>query len=91
MGQVEEIRKRLVKCPGLVNANKTLALAQLRYPYVTPEGVLNINTEGGGTKVTQVVVNLVKSMNQPQRTAYATAVLKGERPIVAANAVPRKS
>lgn len=90
MGQVEEFRKRLVKCPGIVNTKKLLALAQLSYPYVTTEGVLNIRAEPIEVKVSQNIVNLVKPMNHPQRTKYVNNILKGDRPIVAANSALRK-
>lgn len=91
MGQVEEFRKRLVKCPGIINTRKLLALAQLSYPYVSVEGVLNVRSEVVATKISQNVVNLVKSMNHPQKTMYALRIFRGDRPIVAANAALQKN
>lgn len=90
MGQVEEFRKRLMRCPGIINTRKMLALAQLNYPYVSTEGVLNIRNESSGVKVSQIVVNLVKSLNQIQRGKYVAYILAGDKPIVAANKASQK-
>lgn len=90
MSQVEEFRKRLIRCPGIVNTRKMLVLAQLSYPYVTTEGVLNVRREAVEVKASQNVVNLVKSLNQPQRSRYVLSILKGDKPIVAANGALRK-
>jgi hypothetical protein len=87
IGIVEEIRQRLIKCPGILPESKRTRLAYLKHPYVTREGDLNISMIADGfAKAGPVVVDGVAKFKDDVRKFYISEVLgKGTVPILAFN------
>lgn len=87
MGIVEEVRQRLIKCPGVLPESKRTRLAYLKHPYVTREGDLNISMIADGfVKAGPVVVDGVAKFKDDARKFYISEVLgKGTVPVIAFN------
>lgn len=84
MTTVDEIRKRLIKCPGLVTPNKTKHLSMITFPYTTNENQLNLSTNDSATTGSPTVIDRVKTMKKNQRDVYALEILKnGKKPMQA--------
>lgn len=87
---VEEIRRRVVACPGLVSQAKCRVLSRIGYPFVTKDGSFNITDSHANKGGSEIVVSKVSHFNVPQKKVYAVRVLKdGMKPMMAATDVER--
>lgn len=87
MGIVEEIRQRLIRCPGVVPDGRRERLAYLRFPYVTRDEELNISmTCEGFARAGPVILDSVPKWKDDSRKLYIREVLEnGLKPIIAFN------
>lgn len=82
---VEEMRRRIIQCPGVVTLSKSKQLATLDFPYVTIENTLNITDTDPKIAGSDALVDIVRSMNDTQKKSYTKEILlEGKRPMVAA-------
>ena len=87
MGIVEEVRQRLIRCPGILPDGRRERLAHLRFPYITRDEDLNISMAGEGfARASPVVTDSVPKWKDDAKRAYISEVLgKGTKPIIAFN------
>lgn len=91
MSIVEEVRLRIIACPGLVGHQRARCLASVEYPYVDTDGALTY-TDGDVSTGSRAVMNIVRTMKASQRALYTARVLEqGMVPIRAANTVMSES
>jgi hypothetical protein len=83
-GCLEEIRIRILKCPGVIGRQRAKALASIPYPYIdeNQDIIQNevTNKEIGNT----IVIGKVDKLNVPQTDIYVSQILKyNQRPMIA--------
>ncbi len=87
---VNEVKERIVACPGLISPSRFRCLASISFPFITRDGTLNtsgIDLQKGGTKV---IIDAVSRLNIPQRKQYAMRVLRDNvKPLVAAKEIEK--
>lgn len=84
-GCMEEIRIRILRCPGVIGMQRARSLASIPFPYVDDNGDL-IRAEPSKKEIgSMVVTDKVMKLNVIQREVYIISILRdGERPMVAA-------
>lgn len=83
-GCIEEVRVRILKCPGLVGYQRALSLASIKFPYVNPDGSLAIVPVSIKEIGSRSVMDKVAALNNPQKELYITQILRdNERPMKA--------
>lgn len=89
LGIVEEVRQRILKCPGLLPEGRRQRLAHLSFPYITKDDCLNVSaTCHNYTKAGPFVLNSVPKLKEDAKKRYASEVLsKGTAPVMAYNSV----
>lgn len=87
MGIVEEIRQRLLRCPGILPESRRERLAYLRYPYATRDAELNVSRTAEAYKsVGPVLLDGVSKLKDDRKKFYVSEVLTNSvQPIVAYN------
>jgi hypothetical protein len=87
MGIVEEIRQRIMRCPGIIPEGRRLRLAYLRWPFITREEELNISMVADGfVKAGPLVTDGVPKLKDDGKKFYISEVLgKGTVPVLAFN------
>lgn len=87
---VNEVRERVVACPGLISISGFKCLASISYPFVTRDNTLNIDNAERNKGSTKAVMDVVSGLNVPQRKKYAMMVLRDSvKPLVAAREVEK--
>ena len=90
MACVNEIKDRVIACPGLISLSRFKRLASVSFPIVTRDGTLNISDVSGSKGCTKMVLGTVSVLNVPQKKQYAVKVLRdGVKPLVAAKEVEK--
>lgn len=84
-GCMEEIRTRILRCPGVIGMQRARSLAHIPFPYVDDNGDV-IKVEPTKKELGSVIMaDKVSRLNVPQREVYITCILRdGDRPITAA-------
>lgn len=84
-GCMEEIRIRILRCPGVIGMQRALALASIPFPYIDDNGdVIRVDVAKKGLG-SSVLADKVSRLNVPQRDVYITCILRdGDRPMIAA-------
>lgn len=84
---VEEMRNRIMRCPGFVPLLKAKCLATLEFPYVTMENTFNVATTDPKIPGSDALIDMVKSMNDSQKKRYVKEVLNLEKKPMAATRI----
>lgn len=87
VGIVEEVRQRLMRCPGIIPEGRRERMGYLRFPYVTKDGDLNISRVASDyVSAGPFVVDSVPKLKDASKKFYVSEVLeKGTAPILAYN------
>ena len=87
MGIVEEVRQRIMKCPGVIPEGRRERMSHLKFPYATREQDLNVVAiPDGYTKAGPLVIDSVPKLKDAGKKAYIAEVLgNGTVPILAYN------
>jgi hypothetical protein len=87
MGVVEEVRQRIMKCPGVIPEGRRTRMAYLKWPYTTREGDLNVGMIFEGfVRAGPVVTDGIPKLKDDAKKFYISEVLgKGTVPILAFN------
>lgn len=87
---VNEIIERIIACPGLISSSRSKCLNSLSFPLITRDGTLNVSGNNVQKGATKIVLDIVSSLNVPQRKQYASKVLRDNvKPLVAAKDVEK--
>lgn len=83
-GCMEEIRTRILRCPGLIGMQRARSLASIPFPYVDDNGDV-IRIEPTKKELGSIVIaDRVSKLNVPQKEVYITCILRdNDRPITA--------
>jgi len=83
-GCLEEIRIRILKCPGVVGRQRARALASIPYPYIDENQDIIQNEVTNKEIGNAIVIGKVDKLNVPQTEIYVSQILKhNQRPMVA--------
>jgi hypothetical protein len=87
IGIVEEIRQRIIRCPGIIPEGRRERLAHFKFPYVTRDGDLNIGRIAHDfVKAGPLVTESLPKMKDAAKKLYVLEVLEnGTAPILAYN------
>lgn len=87
IGIVEEIRQRLIRCPGIIPEGRRERIGYLRFPYVTKDGDLNVSRVASDyVSAGPLVLDSVPKLKDASKKLYVSEVLeKCTPPIVAYN------
>lgn len=87
MGIVEEVRQRLIRCPGILPDSRRERLAYLSFPYITRDEDLNISMVCEGfARASPIIVETVPKWKEDSKKTYISEVLgNGTKPIIAFN------
>lgn len=87
---ISEVRERIIACPGLLSPSRFRCLASISFPLVTRDGTLNMSSVDSRKGVTKVILDVISSLNIPQKKQYAMKVLRDNtKPLVAAKEVEK--
>lgn len=83
-GCLEELRLRILKCPGVVGRRRAKVLASIPFPYVNENGDI-IQAEVSNKEIgNSIVIGKVEKLNVPQKDIYMSQILKhNQRPMIA--------
>lgn len=87
LGIVEEVRQRIIKCPGMIPEGRRTRMAYLKWPYMTREGELNVGMVSSEfVRAGPLVTDGVPKLKDDAKKFYISEVLgKGTAPILAFN------
>lgn len=87
VGIVEEVRQRLIRCPGIIPEGRRERMGYLRFPYVTKDGDLNVSRVANDyVSAGPFVIDSVPKLKDASKKFYVSEVLeKGTAPIMAYN------
>lgn len=87
IGIVEEVRQRIMKCPGIIPEGRRQRMSHLKFPYVTREQELNVVAiPENYAKAGPLVVDSVPKLKDAAKKVYVSEVLeKGVAPVIAYN------
>lgn len=87
MGILEEIRQRIMKCPGIIPEGRRERMSHLKFPYTTREQELNVVAiPSDYLKAGPLVTDSVPKLKDVAKKLYVSEVLeKGTAPIIAYN------
>lgn len=75
MGIVEEIRLRILACPGLVGKQRAMRLNSISYPYTDGEELI-LNADADTRVGSRAVIEMVSEFNCVQKDRYALEILE---------------
>lgn len=87
IGIIEEVRQRIMRCPGIIPEGRRARMSHLKFPYVTREQELNVVAiPENYTTAGPLVVDSVPKLKDAAKKVYVSEVLeKGTVPVIAYN------
>lgn len=81
MAVVDEVRKRLLLCPGLIGLSRHMRLSLVEYPFLDSSGDLRVLTIPSGSKINPDTCARVSKLKHTQRKAYVNSILTGSKKV----------